>query len=72
MKQDVFYDVMGWNPSTLYFDRWMGTATPGTIVNLGPHVRAGRLVGYEPAGKHPSGWGYRPAADQAKSADSYA
>jgi hypothetical protein len=72
MDQDVFYDAMGWNPSTLYFDRWLGTATPDTIAKLGPCVRPGHLVGYEPAGKHPTGWGYRHVANEATRAEIHA
>jgi len=54
-----FFDVMGWNPSTVDFDIWLGTATAETITKLGSKVRRGPLVGYERADKHPSGWGYR-------------
>jgi hypothetical protein len=57
VKEDVFYHVMGWNPSTLNFDEWLGTATPETIENLGTQVRIGSLAGYEAAGRHPTGWG---------------
>jgi hypothetical protein len=67
MDQDLFYDVMGWNQSTLGFDIWLGTATPETITKLGPGGKPGGLVGYEPAGKHPSGWGYRHVPDEAHS-----
>ncbi len=59
MDQDIFFDVLAWNQSTLDFDRWLGTATRDAIAKLGPGVRASRLVGCEPAGKHPSGWAYR-------------
>jgi hypothetical protein len=52
---------MSWNQQTVDFDRWLGTATRDAIAKLGSGVRVGRLVGYEPANKHPSGWGYRAA-----------
>jgi hypothetical protein len=54
-----FFDVMGWNPSTVDFDIWLGTANAETIAKLGSNAKAGPLVGYEPAEKHPTGWGYR-------------
>ena len=55
----AFFYVMGWNPSTVDFDIWLGNATAGTIAKLGSSVRSGGLIGYEPADKHPSGWAYR-------------
>jgi hypothetical protein len=55
----AFFDAMSWNQQTVDFDKWLGTATRDAIAKLGSGVRVGRLVGYEPANKHPSGWGYR-------------
>jgi hypothetical protein len=57
MRNDTpFYYVMGWNPSTVAFDIWLGNATKDIIAKLGSRVRSGGLIGYEPADKHPSGW----------------
>jgi hypothetical protein len=58
-QRTAFFSVLGWNQSTLNFDRWLGNATMETIVKLGSGVRAGELVGYEVASVHPSGWAFR-------------
>jgi hypothetical protein len=50
----AFFDAMGWKLSTVDFDQWLKDA----IAKLGSDARVGRLVGFEPANKHPSGWGY--------------
>ena len=63
-RDTAFYSVMGWNLLTVDFDIWLGNATAETIAKLGSRVKAGELIGYEDADKHPSGWAYRvPEAD---------
>ena len=59
----AFFDAMAWNHQTVDFDKWLGTATRDAITKMGPNVKIGRLVGYEPASNHPSGWAYRASPD---------
>jgi hypothetical protein len=68
MKQMVFYETFAFNPSTLDFDVWMGTAPLETIRK---HGLAANLS-YPLYGDEKScvnGWGHKSAAARARFPD---